>query len=95
MIIRFLWNEGIDAHKMTHRSQAQFDKHTDLLRTVRFWIAEVRTGRQDLHDEIRTAKSPLDDLDAKIMAMFAKSPFESIWSIAETLYVAHSTVLLH
>jgi hypothetical protein len=37
----------------------------------------------------------LDDLDAKILAILDKSPFESARSIAETLGIAHSTVLLH
>jgi hypothetical protein len=27
VIIRFLWNEGIDAHKIRHRFQAYFCKH--------------------------------------------------------------------
>jgi hypothetical protein len=49
---------------------------------------------QDLHDAIRTRRSPLDDLDAKIVARLNKSPFEPADSIAETLRVAHSIVLL-
>jgi hypothetical protein len=62
---------------------------------VQFWITEVRLGRQDLHDEIRTGRPPLDDLDAKILAILDKSSFESARSIAATLCVAHSTVLLY
>jgi hypothetical protein len=62
---------------------------------IRFWIAEVRFGRQDLHDEIRTGKSPLDDLDAKILAILNKFPFEWTRSIAERLCVSHATVLKH
>jgi hypothetical protein len=42
VIIRFLWNDGIDAHEITHRLQQQFIKHAYALQTVRFWIAEVR-----------------------------------------------------
>jgi hypothetical protein len=37
----------------------------------------------------------LDDRDAKILAILNKSLFESARSIAETLRVADSTVLLH
>jgi hypothetical protein len=58
---------------------------------VRFWIAEVYLGHQELHDEIHTGRPPLDDLDAKIRAIFNKSPFESARSIIETLRVVHST----
>jgi hypothetical protein len=104
VIIRFLWKEGIDAHEIIHRLQEQFGEHAYKLRTVRFWITEIRLGRQDLHDEIRIGRLPLDDLDdlndlddldAKILAILDKSPFESARSIAETLHVAHSAMLLH
>jgi hypothetical protein len=52
-------------------------------------------SRQDLHNENRTARSPPDDIDAKILAIWDKSPFDSTRSIGETLYIVHSTVLLH
>jgi hypothetical protein len=67
IIIRFLWNERIDAHEITHRFQAQFSKYAYALRTVRFWIVEARLGHQNLYDEIHTRRSLLDDLDAKIL----------------------------
>jgi hypothetical protein len=54
-----------------------------------------RFGRQDFHDEIRTRRLLLDDLDAEILAILDKSPFESTRSIAETLNIAHSTMLLY
>jgi hypothetical protein len=95
VIIRFLWNEEIDAHKIAHRFQAQFGEHVYKLQTVRFWIAEVRLGHQDFHDEIRTGRPPLGDLDVKILAILDKSPFELARSITQTLRVAHSIVLLH
>jgi hypothetical protein len=66
VIIRFLWNDGVDAHEIIHRRQAQFAEHTCQIRTVQFWITEIRIGRQDLHDEIRTGRPPLDCLDIKM-----------------------------
>jgi hypothetical protein len=95
VIIRFLSTEGIGANKIAIRFQAQFDEHAYKLRTIQFWITEVRSGRQDLHDEIRTGRPSLDDLDAKIVAILDKSHFESARSIAERLYVGHSIVLRH
>jgi hypothetical protein len=55
----------------------------------------VRVGRQDLHAEIPTGRPPLDDIDAKILAIWNKSSFESARSIAEMLCVRHTTVLNH
>jgi hypothetical protein len=75
--------------------QAQFVKHAYQLRTIQFWITEIRRGRQDLHNEIRSGLPPLDDLDSKILAILEKSPFESSHSIAERLLVVQSTVLRH
>jgi hypothetical protein len=42
VIIRFLSNERIAADEITTRLQAQFAEHAYKLRTVRFWIGEVR-----------------------------------------------------
>jgi hypothetical protein len=95
MIIKFLWNKGIDVHKSKHRFQTQFDEHIYKLRTIWFWIIEVRLGRQDFHDEIRTGWSSLDDLDAKIIIILNKSLIKSTRSIAETLHIAHQTVFRH
>jgi hypothetical protein len=93
VIIRFLSNEEIADDEITTRLQAQFVEHAYKLRTVRFWIGEVQFGRQDLHDEIRTGRPPLDDIDAKFLAILNKSPFESARSIAERLRVSHAKVL--
>jgi hypothetical protein len=93
MIIKFLWNEGADASQIAARFQAWFSEHSYQLRTVQFWITEIRRGLQDLHDEIRSRKPLLDDLNGKILAISDKSPFESIDSIAERLLFACSTVL--
>jgi hypothetical protein len=95
VIIRFLWNKGIDAHEIIHRFQAQFSEHAYALRTVRFWIAEVRLGRQDLDDEICTGRPLLDDFDATILAILDKFLFESARSIAETLGIAYPIMLLY
>jgi hypothetical protein len=54
MIIKFLWNERVDAHQIAAGLQEQFAEHTYQLGIVKFWIIEIRRGRQDLHDEIRS-----------------------------------------
>jgi hypothetical protein len=95
MIIKILLNEGADTRDITDRLQAQFGEYAYKLRTIQFWITEVGLGRQDLHNEIGTGRLPLDDLDAKILVILDKSPFESARSIVETPCVAHSIVLLH
>jgi hypothetical protein len=95
VIIRFLPNEAISTHEITIRLQAQSGEHFYKLRTVQFWVGEVRFGRQDLHDEIRSGRPPLDDIDAKIFAILNNSPFELAHSIAERLGVTNVTVFNH
>jgi hypothetical protein len=93
VIIKFLWNKRADARQIVARLQERFVKHSYRLRTVRFWIAEIWRGRQDLHDEIRSGRPSRDDLDRKSLAILDKSPFELSHSIAERLLVVQSAVL--
>jgi DNA-binding transcriptional ArsR family regulator len=95
VIIRFLLNERAEANQITARFQTQFGEHSYKLRTVRFWIAEVRFDSEDRHDEARIGRHPLDVPDAKILAILDKFSFESACSIAERLSVGHATVLEH
>jgi hypothetical protein len=67
VIIKFLWNERADARQIAARLQAQFGGRAYQLRTVEFWITEIWRGRQDVDDKIRSGRSPLDDLDGKIL----------------------------
>jgi hypothetical protein len=68
-IIKFLENEGADARQIAAELQAQFGEYDDQTRTVQFWMTEIRPGRQYLHDETRSRRPPLDDLDGKILAI--------------------------
>jgi hypothetical protein len=84
-----------NCRQIVDKLQAQFGEHAYKFRMIQFWITEVRLDRQDFHDEIRTGRALFNDFDAKNLAILNKSLFESARSIAETLRVAHSTVLLH
>jgi hypothetical protein len=106
VIIKFLLNERADARDIADRRQAdcrqtagrlqaQFGEHVYKFRTVQFWVIKIWLVRQDLHDQVRTGRLPLDDLDDKILAILDKSLFESARSITETLRMAYSIVLLH
>jgi hypothetical protein len=69
VIIKFLWKERANAPRIAARLQTQFVEHAYQLRTVQLWITEIPRGRQDMHDEIRSGRSPLDDLESKVLAI--------------------------
>jgi hypothetical protein len=83
----------METHEILAKVQAHFEDKAYALRTVRFWIGEVRRGRQDLHDKHRSGRSPLYHIDTQILHVLGKSPFELARSIARTLNTSHSVVL--
>jgi hypothetical protein len=58
VIIKFGLNKRIDVRNMADRLQAKFSEYTSQLRTVQFLITEVELSHHDLHDEIRSGRSP-------------------------------------
>jgi transposase len=95
VIIKFLFNEGADAPQISERLRAQFHGDAYALRTLQFWITELRLGREDLHDEPRTGRPSTENHPTKIQELLDENPFESARSMAEILQVSHSTVLKH
>jgi hypothetical protein len=90
-----LLDEEANVRDIGHRLQTQFEEQVYRPWTVQVRITEVWLGRQDLHNEIRTERPLLNDLETKILGTWDKSLFESARSIDETLRVDHWTVLLH
>jgi hypothetical protein len=56
LIIKFRFNKGADARQIAEKLRAQLHEDAYSLRTVQFWITELRRGQEDLHDEPRTGK---------------------------------------
>jgi hypothetical protein len=95
VIIKFLRNEKVNISEIKHRLQGQFHEEVCLLRIVQFWIGKRRRGHQDLYDGLRPRRFLLDNFDIKSLVKWNKSPFESIQSIAETLFIGCTIVLLY
>jgi transposase len=66
VIIKFLSNDGLEAHQIAEKLKAQFSEGAYSLSAVQFWMAEVQRGREDLHDEPRPGRPSSDCLSARI-----------------------------
>jgi hypothetical protein len=84
-----------DANQTVERFEAQFREDAYSLRSVQFWIGEIKRGREYLHDAQRSGRRPIESLTAQMKVLLDENCFVSARSIAETLQVSHSTVLKH
>jgi hypothetical protein len=80
---------------MKSRLQVQSHEYACKFRTVQFRIAEVQFGYEDLDNEIRTGRPPLDAFQGKILAILDNPPFKSSRSIVKRLLIVYSVVLRH
>jgi hypothetical protein len=95
VIIKFLFNERPDANQIVENFESQFHEDAYSLRSVQFWIGEIKRGREDLHDAQGSGRRLIESLTPQIKVLFNENCFVSARSIAETLQVSHSTALEH
>jgi hypothetical protein len=95
VIIKFLFNDGLDPRQIVEKLEAQFHKNGYSLRAVQFWSGEVRRGREDLRDVPRGGRASEEHITAKIQELLNQNPFDSGHPRPETLHISHSTVLKH
>jgi transposase len=58
VIIKFLFNDGLDPRQIVEKLEAQFHEDVYSLRAVQFWIGEGRRSREDLPDDPRLEGRP-------------------------------------
>jgi hypothetical protein len=90
--IKFLTNESLDAHEILAKLQIHLQEKAYALPTIWFWMSEVQRGCEDVHDEDRSGRPPLDDIDATILRVLHKFSFELARSIAQIVNSKHSPV---
>jgi hypothetical protein len=79
-------------HQLLGKLQAQFGERDYALRALRFWIGEVRRGRDDFHDQRRARRSAGDCIDIVILSVNGKFLFESARSIEQMLKISQNRV---
>jgi hypothetical protein len=79
---------------LTHTRFSQNFRRTSEV-FVRFGIGKVGRRGEDLHEEYRTGRPPLDYIHTAILCITGKARFESARSIAQTLQISHNAVLHH
>jgi hypothetical protein len=91
-VIQFLSKEGRLAKRFHERLQAVYSDAAYVLPSVYFWVKEVKCGREDIVDQPRPGRPPIDNLDADILCVVRHPPFATVRSISEEVGVLHETV---
>jgi hypothetical protein len=94
-IILFLCKEGISPQEIHRHLEAQFGDATYSERSVRRWCQYGPQGRENLHDEVRSGRPPIDFLNLRILALLSEKSLHSAYSIAEAPCVSNSTISSH
>jgi hypothetical protein len=69
VIIKFLFNDGLDPRQIVKKLESQFQKDGCLLPAVQFWIGEVRRGREDLLNELWPGSPSEEHITSKIQEL--------------------------
>jgi hypothetical protein len=62
---------------------------------VKYWLHEIKLHHSDLSDRQNSGRSPLEDIDARILQVLEAEPWSSVRTIAEFLKIPASTVHFH
>jgi hypothetical protein len=65
------------------------------VRTVKHWQQELRFGREDLDDLLRTGKPPGEEVDGANLEAFTNEPFHFVRPFAQDLKIPKSTISDH
>jgi hypothetical protein len=95
LIIRFLYKARVSPEDIHTCLEEQFRDAPYRDRSVRRGCQYVQQGREDLHDEVRSGRPPIDFLSIRILALLDKQPFGSAYLIAEARCVFYSPITSH
>jgi hypothetical protein len=95
VIIQFLHKEKVHPTQIHRRLAAQYGLETYNHRSVQHWCQLFDCAHQDLHDDPRPERPPIDHLDAKIVACSEREQFSSAYSLADAQNVAPASILSH
>jgi hypothetical protein len=93
VIIQCLHKEKVHPAQIHRRLSTQYGLETYSFRSVQHWHQLFDCKRQNLHDDPRSGRPPIDHLDAKIITCVEREPFSSAYSLAEALDMSPATVL--
>jgi hypothetical protein len=93
VIIRFLSKEDVSVEDIHRLLEVQFWEDIYSPRRVRWWCQYVRQGRENLHDEARLGRRPIDFLNIRILSLLDEQQFHSTHSIADAMGISHLIIL--
>jgi len=94
-VIKFLRTKGLKLPAIVQELSNTYGADAYPETDVKYWIHELKLGREDLHDQGGPGRPPLDDVDAKILALLQKEPYSSVRTLSESLRYPPTTVYRH
>jgi FtsZ-binding cell division protein ZapB len=64
-----------DANQIVEKLETQFHEYVYSLRSVQFWIGEIKRGRENLHDAQRSGRRPFENLRTQIKVLLNENCF--------------------
>jgi hypothetical protein len=62
--------------EIRHRLAAQPCKDLSSGRIIKWWCAQFVCGREEIEDDYRSGRPPIDHLNAKILVCLESEPFQ-------------------
>jgi histone-lysine N-methyltransferase SETMAR len=92
VIIKYWWKQGKKPQEIVDLLTENYGTDAYCLRSVYFWIQQLRLGREDLHNIPSPGREPDELIPQAILDVINEDPYASATNIADTLRIALSTV---
>jgi hypothetical protein len=94
-VVGYLHCKGMKLPQIVAERVALYREYVFDENRVKCWLHEIKLHRSDLSDRPSSGRSPLEEIDARILQVLEAEPWFSVQTIAEFFTIPVSTVHLH
>jgi hypothetical protein len=94
-VVNYLHHKGMELAAIVAELAALYHEDAFDENRVKYWLHEIMLHRSALSDRPSSGRSPLEDIDIRILQVLEAEPWSSVRTIPEFLKIPASTVHLH